>query len=103
MSLAISTSGLDVNQFRMNSTAHNVANTNTENFHSQQVVSSENASENNTASGTSVNAVRKSAETGVNISSEMTDMKQSEVVYKANAKAVQVQDKAMGSLMDTEA
>ena len=45
MSLAISTSGLDVNQFRMNSTAHNVANTNTENFHSQQVVSSENASE----------------------------------------------------------
>ncbi len=103
MSLAISTSGLDVNQFRMNSTAHNVANTNTENFHSQQVVSSENASENNTASGTSVNAVKKSAETGVNISSEMTDMKQSEVVYKANAKAVQVQDKTMGSLMDTEA
>ena len=92
MSLAISTSGLDVNQFRMNSTAHNVANTNTENFHSQQVVSSENASENNTASGTSVNAVKKSAETGVNISSEMTDMKQSEVVYKANAKAVQVQN-----------
>ena len=37
------------------------------------------------------------------ISSEMTDMKQSEVVYKANAKAVQVQDKAMGSLLDTVA
>lgn len=103
MSLAISTSGLDVNQFRMNSTAHNVANINTENFHSQQVVSSENASEKNTASGTSVSAVKKSAETGVNISSEMTDMKQSEVVYKANAKAVQVQDKAMGSLLDTVA
>ena len=101
MSLAISTSGLDVNQFRMNSTGHNIANANTEKFHAQQVVSSENASENNTAAGTSVNAVKKSAETGVNISSELTDMKQSEVVYKANAKAVQVQNKTMGSLLDT--
>jgi flagellar basal body rod protein FlgC len=44
MSLAISTSGLDVNQFRMNSTAHNVANTNTENCHAHQGVSSESAS-----------------------------------------------------------
>lgn len=100
MSLAVSTSGLDVNQFRMNSTGHNIANANTEKFHAQQVVSSENASENNTAGGTSVNAVKKSAETGVNLSSELADMKQSEVVYKANAKAVQVQNKAMGSLLD---
>lgn len=103
MSLAISTSGLDVNQFRMNSTAHNIANANTENFHSQQVVSSENVSEKNTASGTSVNEVKKSSQTGVNLSSELTDMKKDEVVYKANAKAVQVQNKTMGSLLDTVA
>ncbi len=103
MSLSIATSGMNISQYQMNSNSHNIANANTENFHAEQTLSKETASTDNNGNGATVSTVRRSSETGVNLSSELADMKQNETVYKANAKVVQAQNNAFGSILDVKA
>ncbi len=99
MSLSVSASGMQVSQYQMNATAHNIANANTENFHAQSATTAEVSS----ANGAKVSALRTSQDTGVNLEKELTDMEQSSTVYKANAKAMSVENSTLGSILDIKA
>ncbi|HAR79356.1 MAG TPA: hypothetical protein DCR21_00850 [Succinivibrionaceae bacterium] len=103
MSLSIPASGMNVSQTYVNSASHNIANTVTEDFNSQQVISSEAAPSNSSGSGAQVSDVRTSSESGVDLSKELASLKSNDKVYQANAKVMQAQNNAVGSLLDTTA
>ncbi len=106
MSLSIPASGMNVSQTYVNSASHNIANTVTEDFKPQQVISSEVAPSTSSGSGAQVSAVRtssESSESGVDLSKELASLKSNDKVYQANAKVMQAQNNAVGSLLDTTA
>ena len=101
MSLSVPLTGMNVSQIHMNGSSHNIANANTENFHSQQVLSSEAAVKaDGSGTGAQVSNVRQSEQEGVDLAKELTDMKTDEKIYRANAKVLEAQNNTIGSLLD---
>nr|WP_320050913.1 flagellar basal body rod C-terminal domain-containing protein [uncultured Desulfuromonas sp.] len=100
-------SGLQAQTLRLNSTANNVANSQTQGYEPSQVTLSErqqggvqaqlqkpvNAS---TESQTAENQTSK-----VDLAKEMVDMMQTKQFYSANLKTVSVADSMSGDLLDT--
>ncbi|MCR5536910.1 MAG: flagellar basal body protein [Succinivibrio sp.] len=103
MSTSIPVSALNTTQTYLNTTSHNLANLSTEGFKPFSAVSAETTSANGTGAGVEVSAVRQSQESGVNLNTELTDLKREDKVYQANAKVLQVQQNTLGSLLDVNA
>jgi len=99
MSLSVSMSGMQVANTYMSAASHNIANTNTEDFRPQGVVSSESVS----AMGAKVDEVSFAKEKGVNLEQELTSVKENEKIYSANAKVLQVQNDSLGRMLDINA
>lgn len=103
MSLSVSASGMNVADFNLSSTSHNIANASTDDFHAQKVVTAENKGSSETGAGSHVASLTRAEKTGIDYSEELTSLKENSTLYRANAKAVEAQNKTMGSLIDTMA
>lgn len=95
---SIGISGLQAAQLRLDSSAHNVANMNTNGFR-RQTVTQEDAPD---LGGTRA-SVGKADDEGVALEREVVDQMSATYVFKANLKTVQTQDEILGSLLDTKA
>jgi flagellar hook protein FlgE len=95
---SIGISGLHAAQWRLDSSAHNVANMNTNGFR-RQTVTQEDAPD---LGGTRV-SVGQAPEEGVALEQEMVDQMSATYAFKANLKTIQTQDEILGSLLDTKA
>ncbi|MCR5083946.1 MAG: hypothetical protein K6A65_00385 [Succinivibrionaceae bacterium] len=98
MGMDISASGIGVAQSFLGSSAHNVANLGTEGFHPQRMQAAERPQ-----GGAEVAQVQRSQAVGADAAAELTGQQSSSVLYRANAKALEVQDQVLGSLLDTRA
>ncbi|MGL1958974.1 MAG: flagellar basal body protein [Colwellia sp.] len=110
--LASSVSGLRASATRINVSGHNIANVNTDEFKSQVVNQTENRGivettitrdetkgpevQHPTDNGT----LEKVELSNVDISQEVGNQILASNNYKANAKAIQVQDEVMGTIID---
>lgn len=103
MSLSVSASGMNVADFNLSSTSHNLANASTDNFHAQRVVNAENRGVNETGAGSHVASLNRVEQTGIDYSQELTSLKENSTLYRANAKVMETENKTMGSLLDTMA
>lgn len=95
---SISISGLQAAQLRLDSAAHNVANTNTRGFNRQTVTQVDEPK----LGGTRV-SVGKSKQEGVELEREAVDQISATYAFKANVKTLKTQDEMLGSLLDTRA
>lgn len=102
MSFSISSSALKVSQTYMDASAHNIANMNTKEFKPQHVKSADVAF-NNEGAGAAVTSVEHDMTSKHETEKDLTNLKQQEHIYKANAKVLECQNKVLGSLLETEA
>ncbi len=95
---SIGISGLQVAQLRLDSAAHNVANTNTRGFKRQTVTQEDLPSLGGTRA-----SLGKASEEGVALEQEAVDQISATYAFKANLKTIKTQDEMLGSLLDTRA
>lgn len=93
----ISVSALSAYTTRLNVTANNVANMNTEGFRPSEATTSESA--NGGVSAT----IRHLEIPEVDITKEMVDLIITEIGFKANLKAIRTEDDLAGSILDIKA
>lgn len=94
---AIARSGLSAASLRLNGAAHNVANALTPNFRRQLVAQEALA-------GGGVSATPLTArEPGIELANEMVEQMSTLYTFKANLQSMRVQDRLLGSLLDTTA
>jgi len=94
---SIGLSGLNAAQLRLDSAAHNIANTQTAGFRRQQVVQQARP-------GGGVQAdIAPRSEPGGSLEADVVDQMSAAYTYKANLRTVQVQDEVLGSLLDATA
>lgn len=95
---AIAHSGLQAAQLKLNSSAHNVANMNTEGFRSvtveQEAVEPQGGVRTRTG---------RAAQENVALEKEAVDQMEATYSFSANLQVMKVQDRMMGSLLDTHA
>lgn len=91
---AIAMSGLQAAQTRLDSSANNVANAQTEGYRRQRV--DQTAQE----QGGVRTEVSKEPEPGVDLAEEMVEQKMAVYAFKANAKMIQTDTATIGSLLD---
>jgi len=100
-------SGLQAQTLRLNSTANNVANSQTEGYSPSQVTLAENqqggvrAQLQKPVNGTSDAQTAENQTSQVDLAKEMVDMMQTKQFYSANLKTVSVADSMAGDLLDT--
>nr|WP_320116195.1 flagellar basal body rod C-terminal domain-containing protein [uncultured Desulfuromonas sp.] len=100
-------SGLQAQTLRLNSTANNVANSQTEGYAPSQVTLSENeqggvrAQLQKPVNATSDAQTAENQTSKVELAKEMVDMVQTKQFYSANLKTVSVADSMAGDLLDT--
>ncbi len=106
------TAALKAFQKKMDVTANNVANVNTDEFKKSRVTMSEGSNGGVTATIDQVDSPGIPKETvrngepavtessNVDLAEELTEMITTETAYKANAKAVQTHDQMIGALLD---
>jgi flagellar basal-body rod protein FlgC len=90
----ISLSALNAYMTRMNVTANNIANLNTEGFRPSKAIINDSGS-----GGVYVN-IRQSAIPEVDLAKEMTDLMVTEAGFKANLKTVSTGDEVIKSILD---
>lgn len=93
----ISVSALSAYTTRLNVTANNVANMNTEGFRPSEATTNESA-------GGGVSAtIRQHEIPEVEMTKEMVDLTITEIGFKANLKAIRTEDEIAGSILDIRA
>jgi flagellar hook-associated protein FlgK len=90
-------SGLNAASLRLDTAAHNIANTLTPNFRRQTVVQQA------LPGGGVAASVERAAEPGGSLADDLIGQMSASYAYKANLKVVQTQDEIMGSLLDLKA
>ncbi|KQU80752.1 MULTISPECIES: flagellar basal body protein [unclassified Rhizobacter] len=94
---SIGLSGLNAAQLRLDSAAHNIANTQTAGFRRQQVVQQARPE------GGVQADIAPPAESGGSLEADIVDQMSAAYSYKANLRTLQVQDEVLGSLLDATA
>lgn len=95
--MSIALSGMNAAQTWMNSSAHNVANMNTEGFKRQATKLTA------VEPGQGVQASVQKTTQPMSLEQEVVEQMQASTMYKANAKVISTQDKMMGSLLSMKA
>lgn len=95
MSISSSLSGLNTVMVGIQTSAHNIANSNTENF-KPQVSTNYTLDENQGVQ--SVTEPKKSEK--LDITKEIVNLQENQVLYKANAKAFKIQSSVQGTLIN---
>jgi len=90
----IALSGLNAYESKLNVTANNVANLNTENFKPSEATANDNAGQ-----GVYV-TISKSATQEVDLSKEMVDLTTSKNGFEANLKTIKAADEMTKSIID---
>ena len=93
----IARSGLSAAMLRLDSVAHNIANAQTPGFRRQQVVQQAQSS-----GGVAANTTR-AGQVGTDLATELVEQMQALYAFKANLQVIKVQDRMIGSLLDTQA
>lgn len=93
---SIGLSGVQAASTRLNTSAHNVANSETPDFHRQVVHQSQETA------GV-VTSVGKAEEVGVDLATELVEQQAASYAYKANLRSIRTQEEMMGSLLDIQA
>ncbi|SHM64426.1 flagellar basal body protein [Rhizobacter sp. OV335] len=94
---SIGLSGLNAAQLRLDSAAHNIANTQTPGFRRQQVVLQAQPE------GGVQADIAAPAQAGGSLEADVVDQMSAAYSYKANLRTLQVQDEVLGSLLDATA
>lgn len=94
---SISLSGMRAAQTALDSSAHNVANLNTDGFHRQEVVQSEQA-----GGGVSTRITKSDTE-GSDLATDMVAQLQAKNSFLANLKVFKTSAEMTGTLLDTTA
>jgi flagellar basal-body rod protein FlgC len=95
---SIATSGMHAAQQRLQASAHNLANLQTDGFQRQQVVQLERSD----AGGVDI-ATRRSESLGVSIASEVVDHISAQVDFAANVNVFRTADRMAGALLSVYA
>lgn len=95
--MTISTSGMQAAQLRLNASANNVANSQTDGFRADRVQQQAQAGGGVTAQ------VEKLPTPGVNLLEERVEQMSASLTFKANAQMVKTADQTMGRWLDTRA
>jgi flagellar basal body rod protein FlgC len=94
---SIAQTGLQAVQRRMGSTAHNLANAQTENFRREEVT------QETVAGGGTRASTRRAAVPGEAMAKDLVDQKSAGYAFDANLKVIQTEKKMMGRLLDEKA
>ncbi len=94
---SIALSGMRAAQTRLNASAHNVANMNTEKFRRQEVTNNENAN------GGVTTQLRKASEEGAAPETDMVAQLQAKNAFLMNLSVFKSSDKMAGALLDAKA
>ena len=94
---SITLSGMQAAQTRLQASAHNVANAQTEGFHRQQVVQQEEA-----AGGTRTTVTRAEAE-GSALEADVVEQLSAKNAFLANLAVFRTSDRMAGALFDEQA
>lgn len=84
----------------MNERAHNIANANTAGYNSNPSVQETQNVQVNYSQNTSDNVVQEVPRESRSIEEDVVRLKEDEVLYRANAKTMKVQNDVMGELLD---
>ncbi|GAA6142597.1 flagellar basal body protein [Hydrogenophaga sp. 5NK40-0174] len=98
----IGLSGMQAAQTRLNVTAHNVANVQTEGFQRQRVEQTANAE----TGGVTARVTQPESATGQNVDAlveDMVEQKMAKNTYLANLQTVKTEQEMMGNLLDIQA
>lgn len=93
----IARSGLSAAMLRLDSVAHNIANAQTAGFRRQQVVQQAQS-----GGGVAADTTR-AGQIGTDLATELVEQMQALYAFKANLQVIKVQDRMIGSLLDTQA
>ena len=93
---SIALSGLNASQARLNTAAHNIANSQTEDFHRQRVQQTALPQ-----GGTSV-SVSTSETPGADLIQDTVDSMASLYAFRANTMVLKTHDRMLGTLLDTK-
>ena len=94
---AVAASGLSANQARLDTSAHNIANLDTDGFRRQQVVQETQASD-----GVSTR-LRQTDQPGENLAQDLVNQQVALYNFKANIQVLKTGDQVLGSLLDMAA
>ncbi|HRK38196.1 MAG TPA: flagellar basal body protein [Burkholderiaceae bacterium] len=94
----IAQSGLQAAQTRLGSSAHNIANQQTDGFKRQTVTSAAAA-----PGGGVVVSISQAAQTGADLPQDVVDQMSAKHAFVANVQVLKVADRMMGSLLDIKA
>lgn len=94
MDLSINSSAMKTAFDLQNATSQNISNINTENYAPKQLLQTEVF-----PVGTKVSNVRENNVEN-DLSKELTDLKKNKNIYSMNAKALTIQDRMLGELID---
>lgn len=94
---AISLSGMNAAQTRLDASAHNIANTNTPNFKPEQM------SQATTPVGGVTTSMSQASEPGESMESDMVEQLQAKNSFLANLSVFRTSDRMMGALLDITA
>lgn len=94
---SIGLSGLNAAQLRLDSAAHNIANSQTPGFRRQQVVQQA------LPEGGVQADIAASTQTGGSLEADIVEQVSAAYSYKANLRTLQVQDEVLGSWLDVTA
>lgn len=94
---SIALSGLQAAQTRLDASAHNIANLQTENFHRQEV-----AQQSVEAGGTTA-SVRRAEAPGAALPQDLVEQISAGYSFVANLKVIETEKQMMGALLDEKA
>lgn len=94
---SVSLSGMNAAQTRLQVSAHNIANLNTQNFTRQEVIQSSA-----TAGGT-LAAISRADSPGNSLETDMVQQLQAKNIYLANLSVFKTSNAMIGTLLDTSA
>lgn len=97
--LSIPVSGLQASQTRAQAAANNIANVQTPDYKTTEVTATSLVSNPNSAGGAGVQAVLSQGG-NVDLATELVNLKQAEIAYKANAKVLASLDKTIKQVFD---
>lgn len=95
---SIAASGMQAAQVRMGASAHNIANTQTEDFHREEVVQQSRPD----LGGTEA-SVRRAPEAGHQLEQDVVDQLAAKNSFLANLAVFRAGDKMLGTLVDSKA
>jgi flagellar hook protein FlgE len=94
---SIALSGINAAQTRLNASAHNIANLNTDNFRREEVSAQERPE-----GGVAV-TVGKADRVGTDLVQDVVEQKMAALEFKANVQVLKTSTQVMGTLLDEKA